>query len=303
MSTGESMASTEQLVVFTIGIGSIDPAQRVRNGEIEESVMQEAAGRLKTAEFYDQISPNAIPRICVDGRGRLDGQQELGANAAGGTFSVVMGDALTTNRYRQPGEKAPAHAVRVYAELQKMGYEIGGHDADHHGDKGCGCGAEDVLDNVKEEDPSIIRFMIQEADGIRAFLGENGVEVDDATHAMLVSNATHLYQEGYATNGSELCDAMKEVGGEASVETLTGSHSEFNLGINTERGTTLNRHKLRDAFGSDYQSFGLDVWALDNAARATSISDKEAAQKLAAMLYYNVAVAAVLAQNISVTTR
>lgn len=298
------MSSTEQLTVFKIGIGAINPAIRMERGEITLSRMQEAAERLKTDEFYDEIDPNAIPSTCVDGRGRLDGKQELGANAAGGTFTVVMADALTTNRYRNVDEheKAPVHAARMYGELRQK-YKIGGHDADHHGENGCGCGAEDVLDSPQMDQPSIIRFMIQHGDDIRAFLNENGIEIDGGIHKQLINKATLLFQEGYATNGAELRDAMKTSGGDEAVETLTGPHNEFNLALNTQRGTTLNRQKLRAAFGDEYQTFGLDVWALENAAKATSLTEQEIAQKFAAMLYYNVATAAVLAKDISVTAR
>lgn len=295
------MSSTEQLTIFTIGIGGINPAVRVEKGEITFASMQEAAERLKTDEFYEEIDKNAIPNKCVDGRGRLDGNQELGPNAAGGTFSVVMADALTTNRYRAEGEKAPVHAAKVYNELKKMGFKIGGHDADSHSDKGCGCGAEDVLDSPHMSEPSIIRYMIQRGDDIRTFLSSNGIEVDDGTHKLLLKNATRLFQEGYATNGAELRDAMESVDGETAIETLTGPHFEFNLALNTQSGTTLNRDKLREAFGNEYQTFGLDIWALENAAKATSLTEREVVQKFAAMLYYNVATAAVLSKDISLT--
>lgn len=303
MVKGEIMPETEQLDIFKIGEGTINPEQRIQDGEINRGLMSEAAERLKTGEFYISIDPKAIPNKCVDGRPRLDGVQEPGPNSAGGTFSVVIADALTTNRYRQVHEKAPEHATRMYGELVKAGYKIGGHDADHAGENGCGCGAEDVLDNVDQNAPSIIRYMIQCGDDIRNFLARYGVEIDDATHQTLTSNATRLYQEGYATNGAELRDATKAEGGDESVETLTGPHLEGLLTINTEKGTTFDRVAFAKAFDGKIQAFNVDVWSLKNAAQATSLNEKEANQKFAAMLYYNVATAAVLSKNIVVVAR
>jgi hypothetical protein len=303
MARGETMPVVDQLVIFKIGEGNIDPEQRILDGEIDQNVLAEAAERLKNGEFYAKIDPKSIPTKCVDGRSRLDGLQELGANSAGGTLSVVMADALTTNRFRDSHEKAPEHARRVYRHLGEKGYKIGGHDADHAGEDGCGCGAEDALDAASEAKPSIIRYMARRGDDIREFLSGYDVEIDDATHRLLVNNATRLYQEGYATNGKELRSAMIAEAGESSVETLTGKHLEGILSINTKAGTTFDRQAFAAAFDGKIEAFNVDIWALQNAAQVTSVNDKEASQKFAAMLYYNVATAAVLSKNIAVIAR
>ena len=288
------MSNVQERPRLTIAEGKIDPDTRVRDGEITEAEINEFVEALESDEFYDEIA-SLIPTKCVDGRPRLDGAVTLGANAAGGTFSVVMGDALTTNRYRLVGEKAPQHATHVYEELQKAGHEIGVHDDDHAEGDHCGCGAEDKLDDMNAEQPSILRYMARRGDDIRTALADLGVEIDDETHALLKANAATLVEESYATTGAELKKVATDTAGDDCVETLTGSHKEAALVVQTQEGRTLNRVKLQERFGDKLQAFALDVPALRKAAEITALSPREVEQKFAAMLYYNVATAAVLA--------
>jgi hypothetical protein len=295
--SGEIMSNIQEKVYLSIGEGAINPQERVAKGEITEAEIDGFAERMETDEFYDEVAVLAVPNRCVDGRGRKDGVVRLGADAAGGTFSVVMADALTTNRYRQPGEKAPKHAQRLYEELQKNGYEIKVHDDDHATDPNCGCGAEDKLDSPEAADPSIVRYIVRRGDDIRGLLGALDIVVDDETHTLITGNAADLADTQYATNGAELREAAKNTAGEGASETYTGPHRELALGINTREGTTLNRQKITDTLGDKFQAFNLDVPVLKKAAELTSLSPREAEQKFIAMLYYNVATAATLADK------
>lgn len=71
-----------------------------------------------------------------------------------------MGDVLTGNRYRRPGEKAADHARNVYSEIIKHGGTIGTHDDTHARGPDCGCGAQYRLDNLETPaKPSILEYI------------------------------------------------------------------------------------------------------------------------------------------------
>lgn len=274
---------------FPLAIGAIGPDQRIASGEITASNLNRFLEQL--GQYFIPIAAEgrSIPAQCVDGRSRKDGSYEPAPKAAAGTFSAVIGDALTNASYRQPHTSAATHAKTVYAYLLRHGY-VGGHDADHTSGQGCGCGAEDKLQEI-------LTFIRDKGDAIKAFLADVGVAIDDETHRLIVSQATKLLEEQYVVPGAELRDAYIEVAGKDSVETLTGPHHEVALVVNTEAGTTIDRAKLAESYGDSLQVFELDVPSLQVAADALSISEHEAAQKFAAMLYYNVATAAVLADK------
>jgi cadmium carbonic anhydrase-like protein len=292
----DTITSTQPLTL-TIGEGTIDPVTRSQAGIINDTTLAELVERLKTAEFYAVIDPAAIPTKCVDGRSRADGRQELGANAAAGTFSVVMADALTTNSYRSAGQTAYEHAKRLYNHLVSLGKLIGGHDDDRAQVPNCGCGAEDKLDTVAADQPSILGYLVRRGDDIRNVVVSLGVTVDDNTHQKLLLQADNLHQTHYAVTGADLRQAFLDTpgAGAASIETLTGTHNEVAVVINRQVGTTLNRQKLKAAFGDAYQVFNLDLAALRAACELLALSAGEAQEKFVAALYYNVATAAVLA--------
>lgn len=288
---GEFMSQVQERPRLEIAEGAIDPDVRVANGEITNDEIEEFASRLETEEFYDEIKKLEddvfvfIPNVCVDGR--IHGK--LGPNSAGGTNTLVVADALTTNAYRKDGEKAPAHALTLFNELKKAGYEIGGHGDDRATDEKCGCGAQDREDEV-------LAYIARRGEDVRTVIADLGIEIDDTTHNMITHNAVKLGEENYTTNGKELREAYVDIAGEESVPDLPGNHNEVAVVINTQAGTTLNREKIAAAYGNDkLQAFNVDVPALQKAAEAISHSPEEVTQKFIAMLYYNVATAAVLA--------
>lgn len=296
MTDAATVPSTEP-TLLTIGEGTIDPATRSQQGVISDTTVADLVARLKTDEFYDRIDAEAVPTKCVDGRGRVDGQQELGANAAGGTFSLVVADALTSNSYREAGQNAFEHAKRLYAQLVSLGKTVGGHDDDRAEMPNCGCGAEDKLDATTADQPSILAYLVRRGVDVRDAVRSLGVGVSDELHEALIQQAAKLRQEQYVTNGAALRQAFLDTPGvgAACVERLTGAHGEVAVVINTQPGTTLNRLKLKAAFGEAYQVFNLDVAALQSACKLIALSADEADEKFVAALYYNVATAAVLA--------
>lgn len=292
---GELMAQTKINEVGSNAIGTIGPGPRINVGEISTAEVYNFAQRIATNEFYDAVG-------------------ELGANAAGGTFTLVVADALTTQRFRRPGQKANEHAKTMYSwlienadtpENRKIiprqcvdgrpvgrGSEpsyvlIGDHDSNHGKDD---CGAEKRL-------PDILAFIALHADVLRKIAESEGVDVDDVSHSMIQSNAQVLLDESYPTNAMALRDSFTEVAGEGCISCLEGSHNEVVARKNRDRSITLNRGRVRDEYGTKLQAFNIDAGVFEDAAKVISITANEAKQKAIAMEYYNTATALVLTHH------
>lgn len=90
---------------------------------------------------------------------------------------------------------------------------------------------------------------------------------------------------------------MVALTGSESSEELQGAHNEVVAIVNMRPGTTLDRGKLVEKYGSDYQAFNVDAWAFETAARELyndAISDDEVQDFVVAMTYYNIATAITL---------
>lgn len=287
------MPNTKEIAFLTIAEGGIDPDTRVSRGEITQDEIEQFVTDIQSEEFDAVIDAAAIPAVCVDGRG-----MRVGPNAAGGTFTLVVADALTTQTYRSQGDKAPAHATRLFTELTKAGKKIGGHDDDHAQGNNCGCGAEDKLDNVEDANgPSILGYIERRGGDIRTFLESPliGLTISDELHESIVARSAELRKEKYATAGADLKKATLAVAGEDAIEQLTGVHNEVALRIQTKPGATIDRPKLREKYGDKLEVFELDLPNLRSGVEAVSLTKEEAGKKLIAALYYNVATASVLA--------
>lgn len=284
-------------VLGDAAIGTIGPEQRIESGEISAEKVDELAERLTTDEFHDDIS------------------DELGPNAAGGTFSLVVADALTTNRFRRPGQTAYEHAKSLYGWLMESKNDaehrriiprvcvdgrlpvagsvvnpnvVGGHDDEHGPD---GCGAQKRLKDI-------LVYINQRGEDLRQFAAQHGVEIDDDTHRSIVSNAGALIAGGYVSSGTELREAYTETAGEPSVTKLAGEHKEVVGEVNKDKSKTLNRAKIRAVFGEGYDAFGIDVGVFPEAAAVISGGvEQEAWHKFVAMLYFNEATTTVLADK------
>lgn len=286
------MPLTYRSMYLTIAEGSIDPAERVAAGEISNEKMDEIERDIIAGEFDSPLDANKISCKCVDGRGI-----EAGPKAAGATMSIVMADALTTQSYRNPGDKAPAHLKRIVTKLQKSKHEVGLHNDDKANAENCGCGACDKLDNqTQKSQPSILSFIERRSNNIKSFLRDNvGVEVDQATNDGIAQRSGELRDEGYATFGSELTKAISDVAGDEVIATVKGKHREFCVIIDMREGVTVDTEKMMAKHGEDYQAFVVNVPNLFKGTAAISLSETEASLKGIAGVYYNVATAAVLA--------
>lgn len=265
-------------------VGTIGPEGRLASDEVEhacEVVISDAV--------YSHVEDNSIDH-CYDGRPNRYGNQ-LGAKAAGGTNTIVVGLALIGKR--MPGEKAPDHTERVSAEILANGKKVGGHVADVHGDAtvNCGCGAAD-----KESEALV--YIAAYRDELRDFLNALGIDVSNELSNEIGLTAQALSDEGYAAGGGRnVVDAIKKVGGEPSIENLAGPHKEVAAALNLVEGTTLDKDTLRNVLGDDIQAFGVDVWAMKQNAAELESDPAEAHKLFVAMLYYNLGVAAVLCNS------
>lgn len=287
------MSSTQQQL-GNLAIGTIGPSARIDSGAISQVTVNEVVESLRGDEFYVEIGDN------------------FGPSSAGGTFTLVVADALTTNRFRTGIESAADHAKKLYGWLLENKDDaasrkiiprvcidgrlpaddyvndsvIGGHD-DEHGEDGCG---------AQKNLGAILRFIAERGGAVRQFLEERGVQVSEELHQMLTANSRDLSspETGYVSSGAELRGAFVATGGERTVAQLQGSHNEVVGVVNTEAGKTLNRKKLRETFGDAYESFEIDVAPLKDATATISLTDEEAEQKFIAALYYNVATTLVL---------
>ncbi|HWT55948.1 MAG TPA: cadmium-containing carbonic anhydrase [Candidatus Microsaccharimonas sp.] len=288
------MFSTQEHTKFVIGEGSINPYARIANGEISHDQLNALVTALQSDELYVDIDPEMIPNSCVDGRG----DELVGPNAAGGTFSLVMGDALTTQSYRRPGEQAPVHARRMFGALARLDKKIGGHDDTHAQGDNCGCGADDKLDSEDPAVPSILEYITRRGEDIRTLLNGLNIQISDELHAKIMDNTQQLRDEHYATNGAELRQATIDEGGR--VVTLPGKHVEAVLNVQTQAGKTLDRQKLHEMFDGALDAFNLDVPALQYGSTLLAVSETEAHERFVGALYYNVATAAALASELVV---
>lgn len=252
----------------------------------QQERLDEITERLARGEFHKAIAKNkAIPARCVDGRSPKDGKHPLAPNAAGGTESIFVADDLTTKRFAGEDGTTLVAYTKTIKILKEAGYEVGGHSDTQVKAPLSGCGANDKL-------PQIYDYIAHHGDTLRSVLDQLGVAVPDETHEIIIRHARERTQFSPSMAlFAKLCD---EAHGDF-IDYLDGSHNEVVAVINKRPGTTLDRQAVKQAFGPDYQAFNVDVWAFAEAARATSLTTEETAQKEIAMLYYNLATTFVLA--------
>jgi hypothetical protein len=264
---------------------------KIEAGPDQQERLDEATERLKAGEFHRDIDWDAefwnmamLLARCVDGRIPEEGANPLAPNAAGGTETIFVADDLTTKRYSsEDGTTAGGYRSLVTA-LKDKGYVVGGHTGSHAEGEKSDCGANDRLE-------AIYAYMANNPQALRDMAAALGVDVSDETHEMIVGNASARTQ---FSSGKELLGILEENAREEFVDKLHGDHKEVVAVINKRAGTTLDRDALREEFGEEYEAFNVDAWAFEEAARVTSLGEEEVQQKVAAMVYYNLATTMVL---------
>ena len=260
--------------------GSIEPKPE------QQKRLEEITERLADGEFHAETFAN-VPVICIDGR---YGGFNLLPNAAGGSETLMVADDLTFKKYAGDGSTNAAFE-KVLEKLISEGHMVGGHTDDHHGEGASGCGANDKLNLIYD-------FLVRKGDAIRDTAAALGVEVSDELHQHMVAQAGARTE---FSSGDQLLETLESKGENAVVEPLVGSHNEVVAVINTRANTTLDRRALQTEYGDEYQAFNVDVWAFEAGARALTDDEAEVHALVAAMVYYNLAVAHVLGgQNLRV---
>lgn len=278
----------------TYARGAIEPQPRIDSGDITEAEVEQFVSELHTDEFYDKTQ-NYMPKCCVDGRHRADNTCQLGANAAGGVFSLLAADMLSqTQTLRHDATNTGQYADNLYAFLnERFAGQFGDHNADHVAQKtDSGCGAIDKM-------PVVIGLIAHHGEELRQLARAIGLVIADEDFDIIVARAIAIAddQDIAIDPGATMVDALKKAAGDVSVETLTGIHNEVAVVVNNREGTTLNRAKIKARYGDRLQAFNYDRWAMRKAVREISGSqdENEARLKLTAADLYNLAVTCTLA--------
>ena len=304
------MQHAGEIVGVTGGLGTIGAhGTRAAGHEVADDVVRQIAQEVADGVYDMEVS------------------YEHGPCSSGGTFSMVVADALTGRYLYHPGMDAAEHAKAVYgflkdaiaqnSDLKKIipsvcidgrspaegsllnDTGIGGHGDEHAQGENCGCGAEDKFADTpateeKAAQMGSLHYMAEHGDTVRDDLAVLGIQVDDETHDLIVQNAKELFANGYAASGKALSDAMIAVAGAASVPTLAGEHFEILAKIGTNKERTLNRDALKARYGADCQAFEVDAGVFPEAAAVVAPTARGAEQFATAMAYFNAAVAKVL---------
>lgn len=269
--------SAKPFVVLSHAVGTIQP------DDIQQERLDELTTRTSRGEFHRPTDARIVCD-CVDGRGGATGA--LMPNSAGGSETITVADDLTTKSFQLgPDDSTLDQYEATLAFLSRNNQPIGGHTCEGIDKDASGCAANDKL-------PAIYAFIAQHGDVLRDLAAQLGVAVDEPAHLLITSNAAG--RDKFSA-GVDLLEALRHQEG-ARVSVLKGSHHEVLVAINTRFGTTLDRDAVQREFGDNYQAFNVDVWAFAESAKLSSYSggEQEVGQKVAAMVYYNLAVAHVI---------
>ena len=280
---------------LTIGRGTIGPGPHIKNDEYGWDLFNRAVTDLTNDDSLYFKVESIIPLQCGDGRS----EKLLGPSAIGGTFSLVMGDSLGPKKYLGKIDNAKSHSKKIYEFLIKQGFSIGGHDDDHASFFACGCGGEDKLNDI-------IGFISSNGDDLKDFIESliittNGksmdIEVPDDIHQRIVLNASELSAKQYVTNGSDLRQSMIEIGGVNSIDTLHGEHKEIAAVLDFRPYFSLDRAKFSHRYNDIVQSFYVNVACLKQSSETIYVKPSDQQLAFLAMVYYNVAATAILAND------
>lgn len=279
-SADDSLKQYLSLGQFNLGLGSIGPDNR---NDIEKDVLVRMYQSIAAGEFNIPVS-GAVPEICVDGRTKKDGTRFSAPCAAGGTLSVVYGSDLGSSSSSDVSEiQLTAQTINT---LKAKGHSTGVHGDDHGP---CGCGA-------CAKAPTIYQHISERIQDIASLVGKLGIDVTESERSSIVQQAKNrLSQAGFfAEDRAAVLQAAQDNG--ALYEELVGKHNELGIALNTKPGTTIDRAKIRERFGPQYDMFVVDAWAFGNAAKDVNAtgSDDDVQRIAKAITIQNVATASIL---------
>lgn len=271
MDTSENESKVTFFELGDAAEGSIEPR------DDQQERLEEFTQRVGSGEFHVQTEI-LLPCGCIDGRCGCT----IKPNSAGGSESLMVADDWTTKRFDVDGTTGGAYRA-VLEHLRSNEQPVGGHDDAHAGGDKSGCGANDKLD-------LIYAMAVRQADQIRELTQALGIVVSDEAHGLIIANAAKRTE---FSAGADLLQTLQSQG-ENTVDHLRGNHNEVLAVINKRFGTTLDRDAAEAEFGPNYEAFNVDAWSFEAGAQAVSASQEEAAAKVVAMAYYNIATSLVL---------
>lgn len=272
---------------FGLGNGNISPAERT---DINQEVYREMLDRIATGEFNIPVE-DVIPVICVDGRLDENGQRITAPSGAGGTFGLSVARNLSGVGLLQDGTPvADASEVQLTEDtVERLGVK---HSVSVHDAEPCHCGACAQCLKVYEH-------ISKDIDKLSSAVAAIGVEVSEDNKTKIAQNAARSLSEGkyFASNREEPLNAAKAKG--ATEERLADSHKELAIAVNGIPGTTIDRVKIREVFGEQYDVFVVDAWAIPGAAQelAKTSYEEETSRYIGALAIYNVATASTLSDE------
>lgn len=269
---------------FGLGIGSIGPENRT---DIDPEVVKDMYERIVAGEFLVSIEA-VVPAGCVDGRVGGGGTRIPLPSAAGGTLSIVYGRDLADPGYLV--DKTETELVeQTVNELQEKGHKTGVHGDDHGP---CGCGA---CAKARE----VYQHISDKADVLVNVSEKYGITISDQEKSHIVERANlRLANDSFfAGDRKSILDKAREKG--AAYEELCKDHFELAVAINTQPGKTIDRAKIMEVFGDQYEVFVVDVWSFANGASEVNLSgySEDADRTVKAMVMQNFATASVLGHS------
>jgi hypothetical protein len=283
---------------FTLGsmaIGVIGPGVRIASHEITSSQVLHFCHEIERVDslLYQPLEfhQSFMPRFCIDGRHFADFRTYVAPNSAGGVFTLLVSDMLTSQTFRNKAKATAEYAKNLFTFLNEAGYEgtYGDHDQDIISRAtASGCGA---VDNM----PKALAFIAQHGDALRELAKALNVQVHASDHNEIIQRAKELTDDQTieASTGASLRGVLANAAGEESIITLRGAHHEVVLVINNQEGTSINPA----AYDDTLQAFNYDRWAMKKAVHVIghNIGENEARRKLLAADYFNLATVCLLA--------
>ena len=289
-----SISSFAPTTLGATAFGSVEPAQRVQQNVITRVQVVEFSKELQDHDSYlyrPLDEPAFMPRFCIDGRHFADNIARLAPNAAGGVFTLLVADMLTSQTFRNRTKSTADYARNLFLYLNDAGYEgtYGDHDHDQPtpADKS-GCGAIDYM-------AVTIGFIARQGRELKQIAEQLSIPVDDKDHAEIIKRARELTEDKdmHFSPGAELRQTLASAAGKESVITLTGQHNEVTFVVNNQSGTSIDPATYGDAM----QAFNYDRWAMKKAVHVIghNLTANEVRRKLLAADYFNLATLCVLA--------
>lgn len=209
-------------------------------------------------KHYVEI-PNwrTLSPFCVDGRESTDADEPLYPQALGGSLHFAVLSYLLDDTNTYPDMKFAI--TQTFQTLKDQGFALGVHGDDH---APCGCGFCNKL-------RTIVTRLQEKKDDIANILSAGVPNFDKVKWKNLIENVGNNIHGKTVKGGAETLEHAKSIDG-VQFQTLTGSHQEVVAVVNTIERTTLDTKTNQSS-----QAFNLDLWYVQEGARALGLPMEE----------------------------